>query len=304
MVLYPFTWPGSKYRARKFVTDHLPANKPDGPVQTYVEPFGGSAVVLLNRNPAPNEVYNDIDDRVVAFFRCLRETPKELVRALELTPYHRSVFERACEADLRDETIDRIERARLLFVRVQQGATASGSDATPGQWFRSLYLSRRGRNQEVSKWQNKISDLEQIADRISRVSFDAKDAIDVIGDYDSDETLFYVDPPYHPDTAGSDTDRSYYETMLSAEDHERLATVVNSAEGMVAISGYDNEYYHDWFSDWMCVADKERTSTMNSNGQDSSNTRTNTEVLWTNYDPETVGPETPTSAQATLAGDD
>ena len=42
-------------------------------VVSYVEPFGGTASVLLNRHPAPLETFNDQRDDVVVFFRSLRE---------------------------------------------------------------------------------------------------------------------------------------------------------------------------------------------------------------------------------------
>ena len=41
---------------------------------SYVEPFGGSAAVLVNRYPSSLETFNDPDDNVVVFFRVLRES--------------------------------------------------------------------------------------------------------------------------------------------------------------------------------------------------------------------------------------
>lgn len=43
----------------------------------YVEPFGGSGAVLLNKQPAWMEVYNDLYDRVVNFFEVLRDPEKQ-----------------------------------------------------------------------------------------------------------------------------------------------------------------------------------------------------------------------------------
>jgi DNA adenine methylase len=40
---------------------------------TYVEVFGGSAAVLLAKEPVGVEVYNDIDGQLVNLFRVLRE---------------------------------------------------------------------------------------------------------------------------------------------------------------------------------------------------------------------------------------
>lgn len=61
----------------------------------YCEPFGGSAAVLINREPSPVETYNDIHGQVVNFFRVLREQKDALVEAVGLRPFSRAVFETA-----------------------------------------------------------------------------------------------------------------------------------------------------------------------------------------------------------------
>ena len=71
-----FGWYGGKFSHLKWLLPLLPS------CQHYCEPFGGSAAVLLNRDPAPVETYNDIDGEVVNFFRyfatreqrCLRQS--------------------------------------------------------------------------------------------------------------------------------------------------------------------------------------------------------------------------------------
>ena len=53
----------------------------------YIEPFAGSAAVLLNRERSDMEVYNDIDRNVVNFFRVLRDQGDALIEKQALTPY-------------------------------------------------------------------------------------------------------------------------------------------------------------------------------------------------------------------------
>ena len=64
------------------------------PHKIYVEPFGGSGAVLLNKKPAWMEVYNALYDRVVNFFEVLRDTEKSarLASLLELTPYAQAAY--------------------------------------------------------------------------------------------------------------------------------------------------------------------------------------------------------------------
>jgi DNA adenine methylase len=84
----------------------------------YVEPFGGAASVLLRKERAYAEVYNDLDDDVVNLFRVLQnpEQGGALVRLLELTPFARTEFELGW-----DETDDHVEKARRLIIRAFMG---------------------------------------------------------------------------------------------------------------------------------------------------------------------------------------
>lgn len=57
---------GGKNRIAPWIISFFPEHR------FYVEPFGGSGAVLLNKQPAFLDVYNDLDDRVVNFLRCLK----------------------------------------------------------------------------------------------------------------------------------------------------------------------------------------------------------------------------------------
>ena len=94
---------GGKFRLADWIISHFPKH------ETYVEPFGGGASVLLSKTPSRMEVYNDLDSDIVNFFEILRDQKlaEELAQQIELTPYSRVEFLNA-----RDETSDRIERAR------------------------------------------------------------------------------------------------------------------------------------------------------------------------------------------------
>ena len=62
-----FGWYGGKYSHLSWLLPLLPE------CNHYCEPFGGSAAVLINRDPSPVETYNDIDGEVVNFFMALRD---------------------------------------------------------------------------------------------------------------------------------------------------------------------------------------------------------------------------------------
>lgn len=99
-------WLGGKHRFAPWLAAQLP------PHRVYIEPFGGSAAVLLARaTPAPVEIYNDLDDGLVTLFRVLRDPNQfaEFYRRAQLLPYSRVEYLR-CRATGR-ESDDPIERA-------------------------------------------------------------------------------------------------------------------------------------------------------------------------------------------------
>ena len=74
--LIAFGWYGGKYSHLDWLLPLLPA------AQHYCEPFGGSAAVLINREPSPVEPYNDVDGELVSFFRVLRNDKDALISRL------------------------------------------------------------------------------------------------------------------------------------------------------------------------------------------------------------------------------
>src|ERR1700680_1223750 len=64
----PVAWLGGKARLASKIIGYFPPHK------TYVEPFGGSAAVLLAKQPSPIEVFNDIDRGLINLFQVLRDS--------------------------------------------------------------------------------------------------------------------------------------------------------------------------------------------------------------------------------------
>ncbi len=188
----PVRWFGGKYYHAPQIAKIIN----DTPHVTYVEPFGGAASVLLTKNPSPIEVWNDLDSRLVNFFSVLRDlsSNEKLIALLKFTPYSREEFERCCSEPL---TEDPIESARRFFILCQQSTASPGSKSklTPGWWAKSISVSRRGMAQNVSRWWGNIDNLPRIAERLLSVLCEHSDALKVLKQYDTPETLFYCDPP-------------------------------------------------------------------------------------------------------------
>ncbi len=262
--LIPFGWYGGKYSHLDWLLPLLPE------CTHYCEPFGGSAAVLLNRKPAPVETYNDLDGEVANFFRVLRDKPAELMRAIGLTPFAREEFRQAVDTHAR-RTGD-LQRARLFFVRARQVRTGLAQTASIGRWANCLLTSRAGMSGVISRWLGSVEGLAEVAQRLIRVQIENDDALAVVRRYDSEETLFYCDPPYPHESRG---DAKAYGYEMTDEEHRKLSVLLHSVRGKVALSGYScklqDELYHDWKKNVatakVCHSVKQLRS----------------EVLWTNY---------------------
>lgn len=263
--LIAFGWYGGKYSHLGWLLPLLPQTT------HYCEPFGGSAAVLLNRKPSPVETYNDIDGEVVNFFRVLREQKDALIEAIGLTPFSREEFERAI-ADPVDGLSD-LERARRFYIRARQVRTGLAQTASNGRWAHCRLTSRAGMAGAVSRWLGAVEALPEIAQRLLRVQIENDSATNVIRRYDSEETLFYCDPPYPHESRG---DSKAYLYEMTDNDHIELAEVLHNVNGKVALSGYNCDLLDELYGNWHVYE-------ANSKKVHSVKTE-RTEVLWTNYD--------------------
>ncbi len=265
--LIAFGWYGGKFSHLDWLLPLLPKSF------HYCEPFGGSAAVLLNREPSPVETYNDVDSEVVNFFRVLRDQSEALVKAIALTPFAREELEIACREPT--DGLSDLERARRFYVRARQARTGLAQTASPGRWAHCVRTSRAGVAGAISRWFGGIEELFYIADRLLRVQIENAPAIEVIQRYDSEDTLFYCDPPY-PHSSRGDT-KAYAFEMTDLE-HRRLAQVLHNVKGKVAISGYHCPLMDKLYGDWRRIEAPERLC--------HSVKTPRREVLWVNYNPE------------------
>ncbi len=264
--LIAFGWYGGKYSHLNWLLPLLPKTA------HYCERFGGSAAVLLNREPSDVETYNDIDGEVANFFRVLRDKKNELIYAIGMTPFSREEFRLAIETKNSDDTVSDVERARRFFVRARQVRTGLAQTASVGRWANCLKTSRAGMAGAVSRWLGSVEGLEFIASRLLRVQIENDDALKVIKRYDSSNTLFYCDPPY---PHGSRGDANAYQYEMSDQEHIKLVQRLNQVSGRVALSGYRCDLMDELYKGWKVHAAKTKKALSVKSDR--------TEILWTNY---------------------
>ena len=261
-VVSTLRWMGSKVKHLNFILPLLPKTS------IYVEPFAGSAAVLVNKPRSELTVYNDLDKRLVAFFTALRDNPDELVKAISLTPYSRSEFAYAIK---HEAVVGGCEAARLAWVLSRQ--SFAGRASTFGR--------RIGGNSSYLRY----PDLDKLARRVAGVTILNRDALDVIAKYDSPDTLFYLDPPYAMESRA--TKESKYRHEYDTQEHRTLGAMLKTVRGKVAISGYGSDLYDDIYRQddgWHTFRGPMRTSNVDNAPTTKVRSRSSArEVLWTNY---------------------
>lgn len=220
MTLSAFPYPGGKTLLTDWIANHLPAHT------VYVEPFGGSAAVLLNKPRSRVEVYNDIDGDIVHFFDVARDRPDDLARWAKRTPFSEELYNRwVTEYYSGERPDDDLERAgRWLFLRFTQ---FSGKVDHVAGFKRDQPRDRKGAS---NIWRSVDDRIEAVADRLQGVSVQNGDYQDIIQKYDSPETVFYCDPPY------LDKEHTY---RVRDFNHADLAASLGEIEGYAMVSYTD-----------------------------------------------------------------
>lgn len=255
-----FPYPGSKGRLADWIIDHIPDH------QCYVEPFGGSAAVLLQKPKSTVEILNDRDGDIVHFYKVLRDREEELVEWLKQTPFSRDLHRKYSHqyyAGYRPD--DDLERAgRWFYLRNTQFA----QKYTCFSGFRLC----QPRN-HASVYQNRTDRLHAVADRLRHVQVANRDYVDLVDRTDAEDTCFYFDPPY------VDVGDDIY-SHEEAFDHDRFVDVLEDTEAnwIVSYTDLPSSLNDDYY-----VVEQSARGTMRA-GQGGWE-QENTERLVMNFDP-------------------
>lgn len=254
-------WHGGKWLLAPWIISHFPAHS------VYVEPFGGAASVLMRKERAYAEIYNDLDGDVVNLFRVLRsDRASELVTSLRLTPFSREEFELSYLP-----VADPMEAARRLVIRSFMGFGSNGHNAATKTGFRAN--SNRSGTTPAHDWVNYPDSLTATIERLSGVTIENKDATSVMLQHDSVGALHYVDPPYVWETRSKAMHRAgCYAHEMDEEAHRSLLGAILDMRGMVVLSGYPLPLYDEALIGWKRI---EREAL-------ADGARRRIEVLWIN----------------------
>lgn len=223
-------WQGGKSKLAKTIIARIEGI----PHKTYAEPFVGMGGVFLRRGWKPQcEVMNDYNGEIVNLFRILQRHYPQFMDCLKYQISSRREFERLKKTD--PVTLTDLERAgRFLYLQRQNfGGKPDGvfgvATARPSRF-------------DI----NRLAPiLESAHERLSGVVFENLDWSDFVQRYDSNDTLFYLDPPYF----GGEND--YGKGMFDRAAFAKMAEQLSSIEGAFILSINDTPEIRETFDNFI-----------------------------------------------------
>lgn len=227
----PLIWFGGKGKQAEYIISKMPDHK------VYVEPFGGAAHVISQKPRINHEVYNDIDGTVVNFIMQSIEDTESLIEKCAVLPYSRELYEKWRREELPS---DPLEKAVRFFYLNRSAISKGNAEEVPKTGWRHSTTSSQ--NPSMG-YVNACQKIREFATRMQGVMIERLDFRTIIEKYDSEEALFYVDPPY----VGRE---KFYAGGFTIKDHYELGEMLNSVKGKVIVSYYDDPIIQEIYGHW------------------------------------------------------
>ena len=209
-------WAGGKRSLAPAIVATFP---PDYAERRYHEPFLGGGAVFFAVKPRRGTA-NDVNPRLVNFYRVVRDEPAALIAEASKHPYEKETYYRLRER-FNAGGLDPVEDAAILLYLNKTG-------------YNGLYRvnSRGVFNVPFGTYRNpKIvseSDILDASEALGRVELRCED-FSYLLDEAREGDLVYLDPPYEPLSRTSNFN-TYSPTGFSWSEQERLAGIVRELD--------------------------------------------------------------------------
>tara|TARA_R100000654_G_scaffold10274_2_gene22981 strand:+ start:2441 stop:3172 length:732 start_codon:yes stop_codon:yes gene_type:complete len=161
---------GGKFKKSKEIISHFTNHK------IYVECFLGSGAIFLNKDSSELSVLNDLDPLIYNIFKGAKEN-----------------------YEIFDNTEWDWKPNKEKWIQFKKDLSNGDTDL-----YKSIYIiyhswSGLGSNFTATRWGDNYNYKRVLSDYIEKfknTEIHKKDYLDIIDKYDSEDTLFYLDPPY------------------------------------------------------------------------------------------------------------
>lgn len=265
----PITYYGGKQQLAGVILGMMP------PHRVYVEPYFGGGAVFFAKGRSYCEVVNDIDDRIITFYDVCQDEKRflQLQQRIRMTLDSEREFLRA-DRLWRDPSKARskVEMAWAVWLQCNMGF--GGSPEGGWKWDNGTSGSHGGI--VMDGYRNQFT--RKIHERLKNVQISCRDALKVIAQRDTEDTFFFLDPPY------PGCSQKHY-SGFSFDDLEVLLKMLSSIRGKFLLCNFDSDLLrrHVTINGWnMAVKDMP----MRVANRVSKGTMRKQEVMVYNYDVE------------------
>ncbi len=215
----PISYYGGKQSMLKHILPMIPQHK------IYIEPFFGGGAVFWSKDQSEVEIINDLNGNVINFYQQLKLNFDELKALIDATPYSREVYKKAMVIYELPYIFSPVHKAWAFWV-----GTIQGFSNQIGSW-----RSSTNRDKEAKlNFNKKVAFTEVLSKRLDLTQIECKDALELIKKQDSEDSFFYVDPPY----VGAD--QGHY-GGYTQEHFNALLEALSKIKGKFLLSSYPND---------------------------------------------------------------
>ena len=186
---------------------------------TFVEVFGGSGYMsqTVSREVFGNIVYNDVNDMLTTLYKYVKERPEQLALLLSLLPYSRAYYRIVSDLLKTCRDFGSLAAAALIFYAY--------NSSYAGKIGKGFAYSVDPTKNEAREFKTRVWAVLRYAEAWRDVVIESLDFREAIKRYDSERTVFYLDPPY------PDRSKEYYGVEFTADDLRDLAAVLTQVRG-------------------------------------------------------------------------
>ncbi len=217
MSLIPYA--GGKFHLIRHVEEiYKNSNK-----SAFIDVFGGSGKVLMNID-SKIKIYNDIDNSLVNIFETLRNNPSLLKDKFEYALNSRRLFN-----ECKNEGSDNAENAfRKLYSYLM-------SFAGKGKHYGYSVKSKGNRLVNIKE------NIDYIYNEVKYWTIENIDYKELIKKYDSEDSFFYLDPPYYK--------MKYYKYNFKDTDFHELKNILGKIKGKYLMNINYNDFIVSLFGE-------------------------------------------------------
>lgn len=240
---------GGKARIGKWIKTYIPKD-----IETYVEGFSGMFWVFFNMDlkdypSLKTVVYNDFNKLNTNLFKWakqydtlwneLSKYPCQQLKVVDTPTEYEEMFNTYQKEIFNNDLVITEENSLEIACKYVYvlGQVFSGSKPETAS-----YMDYKGKYRcKVLVFMDKLKN-PKYREHFDKITFiENKDFQQVVEEYDSPTTYFYMDPPYWK------TENYYSNHDFDSKDHERLANCIKNIEGKFSLSYYDFPLLSQWF---------------------------------------------------------